>query len=179
MTKIHPPVDPRIWAALNPQNLESGVLELRLPPWRFRVFAESWERMAVAVVRMQWQTRSPGDMARNFARFAAWVDAWTQAVTLYTGPLAILEKEPTEGKILVRSRPPGEGFRPGDVYVEIWWLEDEEYRRAHWLHWRLDGDGGRRPATRVYTRTDLLRILIATRDLGLAAPARTLETAGT
>lgn len=138
----------------------SNGLELEVRPWRFTFIVSAQDRLSLELERWRMELQGGWGDDGEFPKFAKWVENWSHVVGRLVGDMAIVEREPAENKILIRSVPGPYGLSPGMVYHEIWWVLSREIRRAHWLHWVVTESSRRQAATYVYPRgllEDLIR----------------------
>ena len=134
-----------------------GSVDIIARPWSFVLEVTDSDRLSVMIRHMTLKVSSPEPAQNTWKRFVRWVHTWVEQIHYLAEPLAIVEQEPRENKILVRSHPPSLWAQGKIQFHEIWWWMTPEKWEARWARVGVDRTDHRKMIDLVVPRTNLIQ----------------------
>ena len=134
-----------------------GSIELQVRPWTFQIQIQDSDRLSLMIQHLTLRVHLSSSDEASWDRFLRWVMTWVEHIHYLAEPLAIVEQEPREWKILVRSTPPSPWPGGQMQYHEIWWKGGNEQWMADWSRIGVEVSDARKEIAWIVPRSQMIQ----------------------
>lgn len=134
-----------------------GSVDIIARPWSFTLEVSDSDRLSVVIRHITLKVQPPELSMNTWPYFVRWVHTWVEHIHYLAEPLAVIEQESRENRILIRSHPPSTWAQGSIQFHEIWWQMTPDRWEAQWNRIGVDRTDRRMLIDFVVPRTGLLQ----------------------